>query len=272
MTVLRAGLIGDHIGQSRFARAMALMCDIHGWTLDFTPIDTAGREGFDLAAEVSKLRAKGWSGVTVTHPWKAEAAALGPGVEDLGAANILLFGDTFTARNTDHTGFLGAWSAEGHGPPGRVAIAGAGGVARAIGPALAKLGADDVAIWDPRPGAAETLAAQIGGRAVPMDAAPETVRAAHGLVNATALGMGGDTRSAFDPAWLGGQRWAFDAVYTPVHTPFLRAAHAAGIATITGFRLFQHMAIDSFAAYTGIEPNRPAMLAALAPLDPAKEE
>ncbi|MGB3408758.1 MAG: hypothetical protein WBA67_14835, partial [Jannaschia sp.] len=96
MTVLRCGLIGENIGNSRLARGLAIMCADHGMTLDFTAIDTRGDGTFDFAKTVDDLRGKGWTGVTVTHPWKTHAAAwagdaMVAGTGGLGASNTLIF-------------------------------------------------------------------------------------------------------------------------------------------------------------------------------------
>lgn len=275
MTTLHAGLIGARIQATRLPKALEIMCEAAGMTLDFTLIDTAGDPAFDFAACVDGLRDKGWSGVTVTHPWKAHAAAyagdaMKAEVAHLGASNTLVFGDRLSGWNTDYTGFLAAWDAEYGGGAGVVAMAGAGGVARAIGPALASLKATEVRIWDMDGGKATALAAEIGpcAQAVPISDAEAAARGADGLVNATALGMGGDGRSAFPPEWLGGQAWAFDAVYTPTDTPFLQSAGRAGLTTISGFDLFRQMAVRSFEAYTGQTPDETTIMPLLAALKP----
>lgn len=274
MTTIRAGLIGAHIQATRLPKALEVMCDAAGMTLDFALIDTADDPAFDFTACVDRLRANGWTGVTVTHPWKAHAAAyagdaMNAEVAHLGACNTLIFGDPIKGWNTDYTGFLAAWEGYGGGP-GVVAMAGAGGVARAIGPALAALKATEVRIWDVDTGKATALAAEIGpcACAIEMRDVEYAVRTADGLVNATALGMGGDGRSAFSPDWMAGQSWAFDAVYTPTDTPFLNAARAAGITTISGFDLFCQMAIRSFTAYSGQSPDVATILPLLASLRP----
>ncbi len=275
MKVLRAGLIGDRIGRSRFAGALAIMCADHGMALEFQAIDSAGRDGFDFAATVDSCRAAGWSGVSVTHPWKAEAARYAGANADaevhrLGACNTLVFSPP-GAFNTDHSGFTDAWGAVfGGRAPGRVALAGAGGVARAIAPALAALGATRIDIWDVADGLAADLAARTGpcARAVPPNAANDAILAADGLVNATPLGMAGHSGTAFAPALIGGQEWAFDAVYTPVDTGFLIRARGAGLAILSGFDLFRFMAMRSFAAYSGLTPDPIPTLAALERLKP----
>ena len=276
MTALRAGLIGDHISASRLSKALAIMCEEAGLTLDFEMIDSALDPAFDFDATVAACRAKGWTGVTVTHPYKTAAAHLAgdeadPVVSRLGASNTLIFGPKIAAHNTDFSGFQGAWRhVFGPRTPGRVAMAGAGGVARAVGPALADLGAEEIALWDLEPDRAEALARVIGpkARAIPASQAAEAIRAADGLVNATALGMTYHLGSAFDPKLIGPQRWAFDAVYTPTDTAFLITAAEAGLDILSGFDLFRFMAIASFEAYTGLSPDTAATLTALAPLRP----
>ncbi|MDJ0628168.1 MAG: shikimate dehydrogenase [Rhodobacter sp.] len=275
MSTLRAGLIGEHISRTRLPLALDLMCGMAGWTLEFELIDIVDRSGFDFDATVDGLQTKGWTGVTVTHPWKTSAAAYAgdgmlPELRGLGASNTLVFGQPLTGHNTDFTGFIAAWEAAMDAAPGRVAMAGAGGVARALGPALARLGAGEIVIWDMDRSRAEDLAAMIGPAAlvVPASEADEAIRAADGLVNATPMGMREYPGSAFDAILIGPQRWAFDAVYTPTNTEFLQDASTAGLITLSGFALFQHMAIRSFQAYTGISLDPAEVLPRLDTLKP----
>lgn len=275
MGVLKAGLIGEHISRTRLPLALDIMCKMHGLTLEFELIDTAELASFDFETAVDGLRAAGWTGVTVTHPYKTLAAAYAnggmlPDLRGLGASNTLIFEKPLVGYNTDFTGFLGAWGAQMDRRPGRVAMAGAGGVARAVGPALARLGASEIVIWDMEQRRAEDLAAMIGPAAlvVRMDEAEEAITRAEGLVNSTPLGMCEYPGSAFDRALLGPQGWAFDAVYTPTNTQFLIDAKAAGMTTLSGFSLFQYMAMGSFEAYTGITPNAEKVLPKLDALRP----
>ncbi|MGB3556723.1 MAG: hypothetical protein WBA25_19015, partial [Jannaschia sp.] len=102
----------------------------------------------------------------------------------------------------------------------------------------------------------------------PMDGAAAAIGRADGLVNCTPMGMAPHGGSAFDAAGIGGQGWAFDAVYTPTETPFLIAARAAGLAVMTGFDLFRFMAMASFAVYTGRVPDPATTLPELDALKP----
>ena len=274
---LIAGLIGDHIQNTRLPAALGLLCRAAGVALEFELIDSAKRSGFAFGSEADGLAARGWTGVSVTHPHKLAAAHyVGDGMEadaaHLGACNLLRFDPGgVVGFNTDYSGFLSAWRAfRGDAAPGRVAMAGAGGVARALGPALAALGAAEIVIWDLDQARAQTAAAALGplARAVPIAAAADETRAADGLVNATAVGFGDGLGSALPLMALGGQSWAFDAVYTPTDTAFLKAAADAGVDTLTGFDLFSHMAIHTFEAYTGRCLDPPNALETLAALRP----
>lgn len=280
MKTLRCGLVGDHIGQTRFPAALNLMCQTSGIGLAFELIDTPELDEPDFAGLVDRLQRDGWDGVSVTHPYKQVAAAyahaaLDPETAGLGAANMLLFGATVQAGNTDYTGFLSAWKTHmGETPVGCVAMAGAGGVARAIGPALARLGAEEIRICDSCTERATALAAVIGdcARVIPCDRWPEAINGADGLVNATPMGMGYRPGSAFPAVVNGAAQWAFDAVYTPTDTRFLTDCARAGMTILSGFDMFRHMAMCSFQAYTGIEPDPVLIMPKLAALRPEQGE
>ena len=272
-----AGLIGEHISRTRLPAALEILCAEHGYDLAFELIDSADRASFDFRATVDEVRSWGWTGVTVTHPFKISAASyaahgMAATVAHLGAANTLIFDhEGVQGLNTDYTGFISAWRHNmGDASPGRVAMAGAGGVAAAIAPALLELGAEDIALWDISPEKATALKAKLDSR-VRVVSAGEAVSATHdadGLVNATALGMAEYPGMAFAKNAIGGQSWAFDAVYTPPETLFLATARKAGLTSISGFELFKHMALRTFTAYTGEAPDQTAMLPKLDALRP----
>ena len=274
---LTAGLIGEHISRTRLPAALEILCAEYGYDLSFELIDSANRTPFDFRATVDELRGWGWTGVTVTHPFKISAAAyaaegMAEGVSHLGAANTLIFDEGgVRGQNTDYTGLISAWRHNmGEAPPGRVAMAGAGGVAAAIAPALLELGAEEIALWDVAPEKATALAAKMNGQ-VRVVTASEAIAAMHdadGLVNATAIGMAEYPGMAFAAKAIHSQTWAFDAIYTPPETLFLKAARQAGLKTISGFELFKHMALRTFAAYTRVTPYQPAMLPRLDALRP----
>jgi len=272
-----AGLIGEHISRTRLPAALDILCAEYGYDLAFELIDSADRPGFNFRVVVDELKSWGWTGVTVTHPFKISAASYAaggmvPAVSHLGASNTLIFATNRTeGHNTDYTGFVNAWrSTMKDAAPGRVAMAGAGGVAAALAPALLHLGAEEIALWDIDPIKASALKSKLEGN-IRLVSAAEAVAATHeadGLVNATALGMVEYPGMAFAANAIGSQAWAFDAVYTPPVTRFLGTAQEAGLTAISGFELFKHMALKTFEAYTGVAPDEVSMLPKLNVLRP----
>jgi shikimate dehydrogenase len=81
------------------------------------------------------------------------------------------------------------------------------------------------------------------------------IAGADGIVNATPLGMSGNPGTAIAAGLLGGQTWAFDAVYTPVETIFVRDARAAGLSILSGYELFFFQGVHAFQLFSGTCPN-----------------
>ena len=144
--------------------------------------------------------------------------------------------------NTDYTGFVRAFRSRFPGSvPGSVAIVGTGGAGRAIAFGLADLGARALRLFDQDRTRAERLASalQVGGgvHVELCTSVEEAAAGAEGLVNATPLGMHRHPGTAIPKAVIGGQAWAFDAVYTPLETQFLQNAARAGLAVLSGYEL-----------------------------------
>ncbi|MEM8788068.1 MAG: shikimate dehydrogenase [Pseudomonadota bacterium] len=263
---LKIGLIGAHLGRSRFGAALRRMAEPQGIALDFALLDTAG-DPTPFVQHLDTAHAAGFRGLAVTHPFKLDAwAQASHRPRHPRASNLLIFGSGITAYNTDRAGFVAAWRARfGDRAPGLVAMAGAGGVALALTAALRDLGAERIRVWDPVPGRAQAFAQLPGAEPVDVTEMADAMRAADGLVNASPLGQFHIGGTAFPPALIGGQSWAFDAVYTPVETPFIGASRARGLAVLTGFDLFRHMAAESFRHLTGC-PADPESLRDLLPV------
>ncbi len=80
----------------------------------------------------------------------------------MGACNTVLFGSPATGFNTDYTGYVSAFRAQfGARPPGAVAMAGTGGVGKAVAFGLAKLGAKSLSLFDIDDGKSRSLAAAL---------------------------------------------------------------------------------------------------------------
>lgn len=267
---IRLGLIGDNITRSRspdLHRIAGRLCGLDVSYALFIPRDM----GADFDAVLETCRTGGLRGVNITYPYKERVAGKvevgDPLVRSIGSVNTVVFeGGRAFGHNTDYSGFVAAFRARfGETRPGRVAMAGAGGVGKAVAWGLAALGADTLALADQDRAKAEGLATSLGAGAPGMavtiaESLEEALDGADGVINCTPLGMVGYPGSAVPASLLPGRRWAFDAVYTPVETEFKRDAEAAGLDVLSGYELFFQQGIQAFRIFTGRTPPDPAEL------------
>lgn len=271
---VRLGLIGDNIRRSRSPDLHRLAGQLTGLDVSydlFIPRDMG--KDFDQVFEA--CRAARLRGVNVTYPYKEQAASLvvvdDPLIRSIGAVNTVVFDDgRASGHNTDYSGFIAAFRQSLPGQaPGRVVMIGAGGVGRAVAFGLIALGAEALTIVDHDRAKAEALADAVTAASVgktPAEVAADVgtaTRTADGIVNCTPVGMVGHPGSPIDLALLGGQRWAFEAIYTPRRTEFSLAAAAAGLTVIGGYELFIHQGLDAFRIFTGRSVDERALRAAL---------
>jgi shikimate dehydrogenase len=258
---IRLGLIGDNIAASRapdLHHAAARLCGI-----DVSYERLVPRElGLSFDDVVDRASSDGIRGLNITYPYK-ERILPRVTIEDaavavIGACNTVLFGEPTMGMNTDYTGFIAAYRERfGEGSPGVVAIAGCGGAGKAVGFALAALRATSIRLFDADNAKTCGLAAALadfgnGTNAVVAAASlADACKGAAGLINCTPLGMVGYGGNAFEGIPLKGRAWIFDAVYTPLETPFLKAGEAAGVETLSGYELFLYQGIHAFKLFTG---------------------
>ncbi|HTR74475.1 MAG TPA: shikimate dehydrogenase [Solirubrobacterales bacterium] len=234
----------------------------------------------DFEATVAELAAAGeYAGVNVTVPHKEAALAMADeetdGARAIGAANTLSFeGGRIRAANTDAGGLLRSLPAGTDG--GRALVLGAGGAARGAIWALAHGGEGSpdaegeptsvapfvVDVWNRTAGRGETLAAELGARAV---ADPDP--AAYALiVNTTAVGLHGE--DAFEHLPLGPDSFVpgqivVDMVYGEEPSALLAAAEAAGAVTVDGLEILVQQGALSLRIWTGEDPSIEAMRTAV---------
>ena len=275
---LKLGLIGDNIAASsapHLHRCAGRLCAV-----DVSYDLLVPREmGLGFEQLFGHARATGYHGLNITYPYKERAAALvhvaDPLVQAIGAVNTIVFGadpaDRPQGFNTDYTGFMVACrQGLGHCAPGTVCMIGAGGVGKAIGFGLLGLGADCIRVVDLDPAKAHDLAAALSTARTSANTATrievltdpaQAARGADGLINCTPLGMVGIGGTPLPKPAMAGASWAFDAVYTPVDTNFLRDAQTAGLTVISGYELFFGQGVDAWTIFTGL-PLDPAALRA----------
>ncbi|NVK41125.1 MAG: shikimate dehydrogenase [Oceanospirillaceae bacterium] len=266
--MLKLGLIGQSIQQSRAPSLHRMLGEIYGLPLSYELHEPKDASPKAFAETLAFLRDQGYRGTNVTFPYKqiavASAGSVNGAVDLVGSTNTLALDEMVRAFNTDYTGFIRGYRGRvGEQPAGRVLLIGAGGVGRAIAFALFELGASEVAIFDLNADSARSLADAmntVGFNATAVDQAnlADAVRSADGLVNCTPVGHYKTPGCPIPAMLIGGQRWAFDAVYTPLDTEFLVQAHRQGLSIVSGFDLFIYQGLDAFEIFTDVKVEDPA--------------
>lgn len=269
MAPIRLGLIGDNIARSQSPRLhveAGRLCGLEVTYERLIPRDLG--LGFDEVFE--RCLDEGFRGINVTYPYKEEVVPRltvpDPATAIIHACNTVLFGEGRPeGHNTDYSGFIAAFRETfPSAAPGRVGMAGAGGVGKAVAFALARLGADELRIFDHDQTKAHGLANAVsesgfGTRVIVTGTVDEAAAGADGLVNCTPLGMVGYSGTSIPAVLMPGASWAFDAVYTPVNTDFLRDAEKAGLEVLSGYELFFHQGVDAFRLFTGMKVDAAAL-------------
>ena len=184
----------------------------------------------------------GWVGWNVTLPHKVTALELMDRVDataqEAGAVNAVRFlkGKSI-GYNTDADGFLMPLARRGVELKGRrCVVLGAGGAARAVCASLLRVRVAEILVFNRTASKARALASAFGGRVGDWDVYNRRKAAAEAdlVVNATSIGMDGKssplpTLTSFKPGAL-----AYDLVYRPLETPFLKEARESGVMAMGG--------------------------------------
>ena len=210
-----------------------------------------------------------WRGCNITMPHKQAAIDLAdrldPVAPQIGAINTLVReGDQLIGYNTDAVGFLeplrGELSQEHYFRMARVL--GTGGAARAIVAGLAGQGFTIVLAGrnsDKARSILEEVAPKGQHHAVHLDHFAEPTDFALDdrdgcldlVVNASALGMRGQSELAFDWSHAPPGAIAYDIVTDPLDTALLRNARAAGHQTLDGLNMLIGQAAAAFEKFFG---------------------
>ncbi|QJQ31868.1 shikimate dehydrogenase [Sphingomonas lacunae] len=253
-----AEVIGDPIAQSKSPL-------IHGFWLDKLGLEGSYRRCHVRADQLGDYVARrsadpDWRGCNVTVPHKLAVLdhVLDPGGvgDSIGAANTLFRseGGALHATNTDAAGFF-APIADVDWADKPVVVIGAGGAARAVLFALARMGAGPVTILNRNVLKASALLAAMGlkGKALPLGS---RIPPAALLVNASSLGMVGQDPLEIDLAPLPADAMVYDLVYAPLVTDLLAQAEDRGLVTVDGLEMLVGQAATAFELFFGVEAPR----------------
>jgi 3-dehydroquinate dehydratase/shikimate dehydrogenase len=207
-------------------------------------------------------------GLSVTAPHKSTVTQhldrIEPAALEIGAVNTILIDDNgLSGFNTDVIGFISPLLQRlGNLNGARCAVIGTGGVARAAVWALKSHGAD-ISVFGRTPLHVGLLAEKFGVE--PGQVENAQFQGFDVVVNATPLGTAGRLQSQTPVLadQLSGARLAYDLVYNPLETEFLRQAKAANCQTLGGIEMFLAQAKEQFRIWTGAEAPSEVMHIAL---------
>jgi shikimate dehydrogenase len=251
------GIIGNPVRHSLSPEMHNAAFRERGLNCVYVPLPTS-----DIADGAAGLKALGFSGVSVTIPYKQEIIPfvdeLDPVAARIGAVNTLVIKDIPSSAekkmygyNTDWIGANRALEEQVVLQESRVLVIGAGGSARAIGFGLKEAGAG-IVLANRTVEKGQNLADQLGCSFYGLDEIDQ-VRA-DVLVNTTSVGMVPDTgKTPGAKELLSGFRVVMDIVYAPLRTRLLQEAEEAGCATVNGLAMLLYQGAAQFELWTGEE-------------------
>ena len=258
----RFALLGEPLGHS-------LSPALHKAIYRQLEIDDASYRTVEIPDERLKsfftgFRVGGFDGVNVTTPHKASVIALLDEVDSkaklINAVNCIhRVNNKLTGYNTDILGFAYSLRQSGIDVEGNsFAVIGAGGSAQAVGAVLAEGNAKQVSVFNRTPENAESLKATIN------EVNPDVQVDIHGLddmgdssafdcvINTSTVGMSPGTDSSPVPdSFFNSETLAFDLIYNPKQTAFLKIAEKAGCKTLNGMQMLVAQAVYSVEIWMG---------------------
>lgn len=263
------GLIGNPVGHSLSPALFNAAFDKDDINAVYLPFLVEGDQEH-FTAFVDAMVTRPWlstGGFSITIPHKTHALDYvnrkGEFVDTLaasiGAANTLKvgFNGIVCGYNTDYAGAMDALTAaigiDAHSlHQMKVAVVGAGGVARAVVAGLMDVGAC-VTVYNRTAKKAVSLAEEFRCKAAGLETLEKSNPAV--IINCTSLGMHPDIDScAISKDILRPEMTVFDTVYNPIRTQLLQWAEQAGAKTVTGAEMFIRQAIAQYRVFVGSDP------------------
>jgi len=263
-----AGVIGKPVSHSASPAIHNAAFQALGLDWVYLPIEVDDAARFFRRMVKPASREMGWNlrGLSVTLPHKTSVIdsldVIDITAQKIGAVNtVVIEGRQLKGYNTDAHGAIEplkrVCSLEGES----CAVLGAGGAARAVVYGLIEQGAQ-VTIFARDIKKAEALSESFNVPVLPLEELSSSD--ARIVINTTPVGMRGHSanESLVLRSSLAGRQIAYDLVYNPLDTRFLKDARAEGCQTISGIEMFVSQAALQFELWTGQKPPLDLMRAA----------
>ncbi|MBA2340590.1 MAG: shikimate dehydrogenase [Pyrinomonadaceae bacterium] len=252
------GLVGSPVAHSVSPQMHNRAFAAKGIDAVYIPFEVRALDKFLTRMAHPRTREIDWNlrGFSVTAPHKTKIIEyldwIEPAAREAGAINTVVVEDgALYGYNTDAQAALAPLRGIVELSNCRVAVIGAGGAARALSRELKNSGAR-VTVFARNAERAAKLAEEFDSPYAPLEGA--CYKNFDVVINATTLGTRGTSGANETPATveqLQGARIAYDLVYNPPQTIFLRAAAQAGCQTVGGLAMLVGQAIEQFKLWTG---------------------
>jgi shikimate dehydrogenase len=276
------GLIGNPVEHTYSPLIHMSLAEIFHDNLAYLPFRV---EKGGLAAAVAGAFALNMAGLNVTVPYKQEVIPYLTGVDDdaakAGAVNTLVREENgFKGYNTDTPGLYRAMCADRVEIADReVILIGAGGAARAAAYMLLKYEAGRIVILNRTRERAEELAEELNrekGQALAEGMSFDQVKELDGhtrflAIQATSVGMAPkvDETVITQETFYEKLDTAYDLIFNPTETLFLKKARQAGAKTYNGGKMLLYQGITAYELWTGTTVSREVMELVYEKLDAA---
>jgi len=223
----------------------------------YVPLEVRNLAQFFKRMVDLRTRELNWKlrGLSITAPYKVEVMDhldwIDPRAKAIGAVNtVLLENEQLLGYNTDADGLIDPLISRVGALDGlQVAVIGAGGAANAAIFALLERHAE-VTLYVRNVEKGRSLAERFN---IPCEQlTPATFAAKDVVINTTPLGSLGQyiSETPVSSEQLRGSRFAYDLVYNPVETLFMREARAAGCEVLGGLEMLVAQAVQQFKLFT----------------------
>lgn len=258
------GLIGYPIGHSVSPLIHNSLAEIYGQNLVYVPLQTQPGK---LSAAIAGADAFDFLGMNVTIPYKQEVIPLlkeiDPLARQIGAVNTLVrIPGGYKGYNTDMPGLYRAMCSDNiKVEEEEVILLGAGGVARAVAFLLHEKKAKHIYLLNRSFEKAKNIADELNllekGIVTPLllsdfAAIPD---GKYLTIQATNVGMYPQTEHAVieDPAFYSKVKIAYDIIFNPLHTTFMKMAEKAGAKAYNGLKMLLYQGIIAYEYWNQIQ-------------------
>lgn len=262
------GLIGAPVSHSLSPHMHNAAFAALGTDAVYLPFEVRSLDSFMRRMVNPRARELEWNlrGLSVTAPHKTDIVRhldkIDQAAQEIGAVNtVLIEGRQLIGSNTDAAASVAPLKKYFDLPGARIAVLGAGGAARAMLWQLQQERAQ-VTVFARDTKKAEATAKKFGAELQQLQEA--RLGEFDAVINTTPLGTRGPKmdESAAMAGQLQGARLAYDLVYNPAETKFLREAREAGCYTLGGLPMLIAQAAAQFELWTGTAPSHDIMFAA----------